>query len=53
MGYGRMTAATLQEQLDEAQRLMRESAENRRRTEPVSAPPAPAVTSAKLDELTK
>ena len=33
MAYGRMTHSTLAEQLEEAQRLMRESAENTRRAD--------------------
>lgn len=52
MSYGRMTHATIEEQLTEAQRLMQESADNQRRAELEETRAAHAVTSAKLDELT-
>lgn len=49
--YGRMTHATIAEQIEEAQRLMQESAQNQRRAELDATEAAHAELSAKLDEL--
>jgi hypothetical protein len=51
MSYGRMTHATIDEQIAEAQRLMQESAANQRSAELEETHAAHAVTTSKLKEL--